>query len=100
MGNIEEYRAERKDAVDRAGIPAFRGFKSLPPARRLILGVQRQKEESSMMLTPCPACGNKVSTQAPTCPHCGHPLAGSASGPAPQSPGALLGGRGKWLAWT
>ncbi len=26
------------------------------------------------MLTSCPACRHTVSVQAPTCPHCGHPL--------------------------
>jgi hypothetical protein len=28
-----------------------------------------------MALIPCPACGKEVSKQAPTCPHCGHPIA-------------------------
>ena len=26
------------------------------------------------VMTSCPVCGNSVSTRAPTCPHCGHPL--------------------------
>jgi hypothetical protein len=33
--------AERMDAVDRAGIPAFRSSTALQPARQLILGVRR-----------------------------------------------------------
>jgi hypothetical protein len=33
-------RAERMDAVDRAGILFFRGLKSLQPARQLILRVR------------------------------------------------------------
>jgi hypothetical protein len=28
-----------------------------------------------MALTNCPECGKQVSTQAPTCPHCGYPIA-------------------------
>jgi hypothetical protein len=32
--------AEQTDAVDRAGITAFRGILSLQPARQLILSVQ------------------------------------------------------------
>ena len=28
-----------------------------------------------MPLIACPACGEQVSSQAPTCPHCGHPIA-------------------------
>lgn len=27
-----------------------------------------------MGLIQCPACDNQVSTQAESCPHCGHPL--------------------------
>lgn len=27
-----------------------------------------------MPVMNCPACGGTVSAQAPTCPHCGHPL--------------------------
>jgi hypothetical protein len=28
-----------------------------------------------MPLTPCPDCGKDVSTRAPNCPQCGHPMA-------------------------
>jgi hypothetical protein len=35
--------AEPTDAVDRAGIPAFRSMKVLPPARQLIRVVRRRK---------------------------------------------------------
>jgi hypothetical protein len=38
-----------------------------------------------MSLIPCPACGKLVSRQAPTCPQCGHPIAGSPSAPPPQT---------------
>jgi predicted amidophosphoribosyltransferase len=31
--------------------------------------------ESETGLIQCPACQGKVSRAAPTCPHCGHPLA-------------------------
>jgi len=34
--------AERTDAVDRAGVPAFRGSMSTQLARQLILGVRRE----------------------------------------------------------
>lgn len=27
-----------------------------------------------MALIPCPECGREVSTQAPSCPHCGNPI--------------------------
>jgi uncharacterized membrane protein YvbJ len=40
---------------------------------KLFVGVE---EEVSMALTPCPACGKDVPNQAPTCPHCGHPIGG------------------------
>jgi predicted amidophosphoribosyltransferase len=33
----------------------------------------------TMSLIPCPACDERVSQQAPTCPHCGHPIATPAS---------------------
>src|SRR5262249_59665192 len=36
--------AERTDAVDRAGITAFRSSMSAQPARQLILGVRRHQE--------------------------------------------------------
>jgi zinc ribbon protein len=29
-----------------------------------------------MSLIACPACGKQVSAQAPSCPHCGQPIAG------------------------
>ncbi len=29
-----------------------------------------------MALIPCPACGRQVSEAAPSCPSCGHPVAG------------------------
>jgi hypothetical protein len=32
-----------------------------------------------MPLIKCPACGKDVSTQATSCPNCGHPLAGGAN---------------------
>jgi predicted amidophosphoribosyltransferase len=44
------------------------------------------------MLMFCPACGNKVSTQAPVCPQCGQPIASSAREPPQKS-----GGWGAWL---
>jgi hypothetical protein len=40
MNNI----AERTDAVDRAGITAFRGSMSTQPARQVILGVRPPEE--------------------------------------------------------
>jgi hypothetical protein len=27
-----------------------------------------------MALKPCPECGKEVSSVAPNCPHCGHPI--------------------------
>jgi len=33
-----------------------------------------------MALIPCPACGRQVSDAAPTCPGCGHPVAGRPAG--------------------
>lgn len=30
-----------------------------------------------MSLINCPACGKQVSAQAPSCPHCGQPIAGA-----------------------
>jgi uncharacterized membrane protein YvbJ len=27
-----------------------------------------------MSLMPCPACTKQISQDAPTCPHCGHPI--------------------------
>ncbi len=38
-----------------------------------------------MSLIDCPACGNKTSSQAFTCPQCGHPIAAN----APQVPPAM-----------
>ena len=38
-----------------------------------------------MALIPCPACGKQVSAQAPTCPQCGHPIAGSPPPPPQQT---------------
>lgn len=32
-----------------------------------------------MPLIACPACQKDVSSQAPTCPHCGHPIATDAN---------------------
>jgi hypothetical protein len=43
MGEIQDYRAEPTDPVDRAGIFAFRFMKSLRPARQLILSVRPQQ---------------------------------------------------------
>ncbi len=33
-----------------------------------------------MPLITCPACQKEVSSQAPTCPQCGHPIAAPTSG--------------------
>ncbi|WP_197063063.1 zinc ribbon domain-containing protein [Pontibacillus marinus] len=38
-----------------------------------------------MSLIKCPACDNQVSTQAKSCPQCGHPLKPTPSTPPPQS---------------
>jgi predicted amidophosphoribosyltransferase len=35
-----------------------------------------------MALTSCPACSGRVSDQAATCPHCGHPLRNPAAQPS------------------
>jgi hypothetical protein len=37
-----------------------------------------------MALIACPECGKQVSRQAPTCPHCGYPIAGPPPAPEPQ----------------
>lgn len=34
-----------------------------------------------MALISCPACGHRVSEEAPTCPSCGHPVAISTARP-------------------
>lgn len=36
-----------------------------------------------MALIDCPECGGQVSDRAPTCPHCGVPIANAASASAP-----------------
>lgn len=36
-----------------------------------------------MSLIDCPECGSRVSNQAPTCPHCGVPIAAAATTAAP-----------------
>lgn len=43
-----------------------------------------------MALISCPECGGQVSDRAPTCPHCGAPIAGvvSAAGVAQEAPAA------------
>ncbi len=33
-----------------------------------------QTEQKEIRLRPCPACSNMVSSQAVSCPQCGHPL--------------------------
>jgi hypothetical protein len=33
-------------------------------------------------LVDCPACGGRVSTEAVSCPHCGHPMRAAVVGPA------------------
>ena len=38
----------------------------------------------NIQLIDCPACGNKVSSQAAACPHCGQPIRPQAI-PVPQS---------------
>src|SRR5687768_11467982 len=40
-----------------------------------------------MPLVPCPACTRQISDAAPTCPHCGHPMAQAVVAP-------LAAGRG------
>lgn len=57
-----------------------------------------------MPLAPCPDCGRDVSTAAPSCIHCGRPLAEASASPAAAKPMAgivtacVLGG--VTLAWT
>ena len=58
------------------------------------LGHQGQNERS-MALTECPDCQGKVSSLAPTCPHCGYPLGGTPSIYWPDS----AWGRTLLLAW-
>jgi hypothetical protein len=48
MGDIQDSLAERADAVDRAGILAFRGTMFDQPARQLILSVRRREAEARM----------------------------------------------------
>src|SRR5215213_10254831 len=46
-----------------------------------------------MSLVNCPACGATVSSEAPACPHCGHPRPGMPVAPPPSrgiSPGLLI----------
>ena len=41
-----------------------------------------------MALIPCPECSRQVSSRAPACPGCGHPLQPGAGGGARPDPGA------------
>lgn len=47
-----------------------------------------------MALIPCPACGRQVSTAAPTCAGCGHPIAGANNA---DLAGKAIGGIAAWL---
>lgn len=38
-------------------------------------GLLSMARNDSMPLIACPACGKQISSQAPSCPHCGHPIA-------------------------
>jgi zinc-ribbon domain len=44
-----------------------------------------------MSLINCPACGKQVSAQAPTCPHCGQPIAAPTQTGGGGGGGCLLG---------
>ena len=49
-------------------------------------------------MTDCPACGNKVSSQAAACPHCGQPIRPVLKG-APIA-AASMSGRETWTPWS
>ena len=45
-----------------------------------------------MSLIACPACGKQVSREAPSCPHCGQPIAGPQKSGGGGGGGCIIGG--------
>lgn len=44
-----------------------------------------------MALIACPECGAQVSDRAPSCPHCGVPIAATSTPPAPRASAQAVG---------
>jgi DNA-directed RNA polymerase subunit RPC12/RpoP len=73
---VESSPAEQTAAADRAGMSAFRGILSPPPARPLSFGVRCAVPGAITMRYPCPQCGRKYDLrgwqlgQEVECPNC------------------------------